>query len=169
MWRMARHLISLLYSKSVGGCCGDECMMGDHSNSTAMARAAVADARREAARAQARLAEALVRYADCRIAEAQADSHACGPGRPKPGEFIADELSLLLRDQPYPVRCLLARSRRMAADLPTVWEAFRRGDLDAEQIRVIDRVASKVTEANTLAAIDDQGVSAFLCKRMTWV
>ena len=34
--------------------------------------------------------------------------------RPKPGEFVADELSLLLRDQPYQVRCLLARTRRLA-------------------------------------------------------
>jgi len=40
----------------------------------------------------------------------------------------------------------------MAADLPTVWEGFRRGDLDVEQIRVIDRVARRVTEAATLAA-----------------
>jgi hypothetical protein len=44
--------------------------------------------------------------------------------------------------------------------LPTVWEAFQRGELDAEQIRVIDRVARKVTEANTLAAIDDQVIEA---------
>ena len=135
-------------------------MTGDQHDSRA-AREAVADARREAARAQARLAEAAVRYADCRIA----DDSAAGvgseaPQRSKPGEFVADELSLLLRDQPYPVRCLLARSRRMAADLPTVWEAFQRGELDAEQIRVIDRVARKVTEANTLAAIDDQVIDA---------
>jgi Domain of unknown function (DUF222) len=101
-----------------------------------------------------------VRYADCRIADEQTDNHASGPGRPKPAEFVADELSLLLRDQPYQVRCLLARSRRMAKDLPTVWEGFRRGDLDADQIRVIDRVARKVTEASTLAAIDDQVIDA---------
>jgi hypothetical protein len=101
-----------------------------------------------------------VRYADSRIADEQADSHLSGPGRPQPGEFVADELSLLLRDQPYPVRCLLARSRRMAKDLPTVWEAFKRGELNAEQIRVIDRVARRVTEASTLAAIDDQVIDA---------
>ncbi|HET6758770.1 MAG TPA: DUF222 domain-containing protein, partial [Propionibacteriaceae bacterium] len=134
-------------------------MTGDQHDSRA-ALEAVADARREAARAQARLAEAAVRYADCRIADEQADSHPSGPGRPQPGEFVADELSLLLRDQPYPVRCLLARSRRMAKDLPTVWEAFKRGELDAEQIRVIDRVARRVTEASTLAAIDDQAIDA---------
>jgi len=66
----------------------------------------------------------------------------------------------MLRDQPYQVRCLLARSRRLAAGLPTVWEGFRRGDLDGEQIRVIDRVARRVTEAATLAAIDDQVIDA---------
>ncbi len=67
---------------------------------------------------------------------------------------------MILRDQPYQVRCLLARTRRLADGLPTVWEAFRRGDLDAEQIRVIDRVARRVTEAATLAAIDDQVIEA---------
>ena len=48
----------------------------------------------------------------------------------------------------------------MAKDLPTVWEGLRRGDLDAEQIRVIDRVARRVTKAATLAAIDDQLIDA---------
>ncbi|HEU4907311.1 MAG TPA: DUF222 domain-containing protein [Propionibacteriaceae bacterium] len=94
-----------------------------------------------------------MRYADARIAQesvAAPESEAPRSNRPKPGEFVADELSVMLRDQPYQVRCLLARTRRMAADLPTVWEAFKRGDLDAEQIRVIDRVARRVTEANTL-------------------
>ena len=66
----------------------------------------------------------------------------------------------MLRDQPYQVRCLVARARRMAAGLPTVWEAFRHGELDAEQMRVIDRVARRVTETATLAALDDQAVDA---------
>ncbi len=97
-----------------------------------------------------------------RIAEAVASA---GPGVPKlnrakPGEFVADELALMLRDQPYQVRCLLARSRRLASGLPTVWEAFQRGEMDADQIRVIDRVARRVTEASTLAAIDEQAVDA---------
>lgn len=35
---------------------------------------------------------------------------------------MADELAAMLREQPYQLRCLLARSRRLAADLPTVWE-----------------------------------------------
>ncbi len=66
----------------------------------------------------------------------------------------------MLRGQPYQVRCLVARARRMAAALPTVWEAFRRGEMDADQMRVIDRVARRVTETATLAAIDEQAVDA---------
>ena len=82
-----------------------------------------------------------------RIAEETTDAPSSGFGeltRPKPGEFVSDELSLLLRDQPYQIRCLLARTRRLATGLPTVWEAFRRGDVDAEQIRVIVRVARRM-------------------------
>ena len=138
-------------------------MTGDHHDDCSAAREAVSDARREAAAAMARLAKAAVAYADVRIADESAAgpySEVPKPNRPKPGEFVADELSMILRDQPYQVRCLLARTRRLANDLPTVWQAFRRGDVDAEQIRVIDRVARRVTEAATLAAIDDQVIEA---------
>jgi hypothetical protein len=137
-------------------------MTGDEKQTAATARDAVEDARRDAARAQARLARAGVRYADERIAEtsAAADSGLARLNRAKPGEFVADELAAMLREQPYQVRCLLARSRRLAADLPTVWEAFKCGELDAEQIRVIDRIARRVTEPSTLAALDEQAVDA---------
>ena len=138
-------------------------MTGEEQDDQATGRDAVADARREVARAQARLAELAVRYADARIGEettAAPKSEMPGFKRPKPGEFVPDELSVILRDQPYQVRCLLARTRRVAAGLPAVWEAFERGDVDADQVRVIDRVARRVTEAATLAAIDDQVIDA---------
>jgi hypothetical protein len=38
--------------------------------------------------------------------------------------------------------------------------AFKCGELDAEQIRVIDRIARRVTEPSTLAALDEQAVDA---------
>lgn len=72
------------------------------------------DARCEAAAALARLAEAAVRYADSRIAEDTAAAFGSGSGRlkrAKPGEFVADELALMLREQPYSVRCLVAARR----------------------------------------------------------
>jgi Domain of unknown function (DUF222) len=138
-------------------------MTGDDQADSFTLCDAVKDARREAAAALARPAEAAVRYADSRIAEDTAAASGSGPERLRratPGEFVADELALMLREQPYSVRCLVARSRRLAADLPTVWEAFRCGDLDVEQVRVIDRVARRITESDTLAAIDDQAVQA---------
>jgi hypothetical protein len=138
-------------------------MSGDDQIDSSTARAAVEAARREAAAAMARLAEAVVRYADCRLAEDTAAGTRSGLSRRKrgkPSDFVADEVALMLREQPYTVRCLLARSRQLAADLPTVWEAFGRGDLEIEQVRVIDRVARRVTESDTLAAIDDEAVQA---------
>jgi hypothetical protein len=138
-------------------------MTGDRQDDSSTLADAVKDARREAAAALARLAGAAVRYADARLAEATADAADFSPGRfkrPRPGEFVADELALMLRDQPYQVRYLLARSRRIAADLPTVWEAFLCGNVDAEQVRVIDRVARRVTAPHTLAAIDERAVEA---------
>ena len=41
-----------------------------------------------------------------------------------------------------------------------MWQAFSDGDLDAEQVRVIDRVARRVSEPLTLTAIDEQSVEA---------
>jgi hypothetical protein len=124
----------------------------------------IAVARRKAAAAQAELAAACVKYADARTAAdwrtADADDRQAALGRARPGEFVADEVSLLLREQPFTVRRLVARSRGLAVDLPTVWQAFRTGEGDAEQVRVIDRVARRVTEAHTLAAVDDQVVEA---------
>src|SRR5690348_7780404 len=113
-------------SKSVTACWEHEVMTGDDQHDTWTAREAVVVARRDAAVAQARLAEATVRYADARIAGDIAAGVGSGwRSRAKPGEFVPDELALLLRDQPYQVRCLVARARRMAGALPTVWEAFR--------------------------------------------
>ncbi len=66
----------------------------------------------------------------------------------------------MLREQPYTVRCLIARSRRLSTAMPTVWQAYRDGELDAEQVTVIDRVARRVCQPLTLTAIDEQSVQA---------
>jgi hypothetical protein len=135
---------------------------GDRLEAIDAAWSDLAAARRAAAIAMAHLAESCVRFADIRT---EADHQEIEAGRhtshqAKPGEFVADEVSLLLREQPYHVRCLIARSRRLAAGLPTVWQAFCTGDLDAEQVRIIDRVARRTAENHTLVAIDEQVVEA---------
>jgi hypothetical protein len=116
------------------------CMTGDDQADSSTLRDVVKDARREAAAALARLAEAAVRYADNRTAEDTAAASGLGSGRlkrAKPGEFVADELALMLRDQPYQVRCLLARSRRMAADLPTDLRTPLRTGASEEEIAAL--------------------------------
>jgi hypothetical protein len=137
---------------------------GQSADPVVTAGADLACARRLAAAAQARLAEAAVRYADLRTA---ADHHhdrsrgaRTGPGRPTSGEFATDEVAVVLRQPSWNTRCLLARSRRLAASLPAVWEAFRRGDIDPDQLRIIDRVARRATHPATLTAIDDHAVPA---------
>jgi hypothetical protein len=144
----------------VGAGCEDEGMREQDLEDIGAVSSEVAAARREAAMALARLAEISMKYADVRTASDREDAAIPKPGRAKPGEFVADELSLMLREQPYAVRCLIARSRRLSAAMPTVWQAYRDGDLDAEQVGVIDRVARRVCEPLTLAAIDEQSVEA---------
>ena len=46
--------------------------------------------------------------------------------------------------------------------LPTVWAAHQGGELDLEQVRMIDRVARRATEPGTLAALDEHAVDATL-------
>ncbi len=83
---------------------------------------------------------ALRRSTDCRKTPMPAPS-GFGTSRAKPGEFVADEVSLLIRDQPYQVRCLIARTRRTGRPAHRVGR-LPAGDVDAEQVRVIDRVAA---------------------------
>jgi hypothetical protein len=144
----------------VSGVWEHEGVIGEESEDLRAVGNEVAAARRQAARALASLAEVAMRYAEMRTALDRQDAAVGRPGRARGGEFVADELSLMLREQPYAVRCLIARSRRLAAELPTVWQAYRAGDLDAEQVRVIDRVARRVAEPLTLTAIDEQSVEA---------
>lgn len=134
----------------------------DEFGDLAEARYDIEAARREAAAASARLAAACVRFADRRTSANQqrlgSDDRLAG--EVKLGEFVADEVSLVLREQPYHVRCMIARSRRLATGLPTVWTAYLAGEVDADQIRVIDCIARRVAENHTLAAIDDRVVEA---------
>jgi Domain of unknown function (DUF222) len=138
----------------------------------ARCRAAVVEARRVAAASSAGLAGAAVRFADARIRaeRARAGQQArdgqgaarvaarVAVGVPGPGALVAEEVSLLLREPGWAVARLLTRTRRLAGGLPTVWQACRRGEVDPEQARVVDRVARRATEAATIAAVEEAAV-----------
>jgi hypothetical protein len=126
--------------------------------------AAVRDARRALAVTQAQLAEAALTYADARRADDRRDPafgiDSSGRARARPGEFAADEMAVMLLGDPWAVRRLVARSRRVRAGLPTVWAAHLCGEVDSDQVREIDRAARRATQASTVGAIDVGAVSA---------
>lgn len=133
--------------------------MGDDGLSDLFGSIAVA--RREIAASQARLASLCVAYAEGRRAQEVADRGGGGGSpRVRVGEFVADEVSVVLGVSPWEARCLVARSRRVARSLPEVAAAAVRGELDADRVREIDRVARLVVEPATLVAIDEGVVTA---------
>ena len=114
--------------------------------------------------AQAALAEAALAYADSRR-QTDADDptfglDSRGASRARAGEFAPDELAVMWCDNPWRVRRLLARCGRVRSGLPTVWEAHRRGEVDADQLQVIDRAARRAAEDSTRAQIDARVVDA---------
>lgn len=130
----------------------------------ASAGALVSDARRQVAIGQYHLAIACLAYADLRLERERAELPPDIRGRVRPGEFVADELALMLRQQPWHVRCLVNRTRRIQSGLPIVWKGFAAGDVDAEQVLMIDRVARRATKLATVTAIDEQAVGAAACR-----
>src|SRR4051812_2003798 len=124
---------------------------------------AARDARRLLVQAQAALAEAALAYAESRRqqdAEDRSSQVGAGLVRVRPGEFAADELAVMWCDNPWQIRRLLARCGRVRTGLPTVWDAHRRGDVDADQLLVIDRAARRAAEDATRVQIDARAVDA---------
>lgn len=113
------------------------------------------------AAAQADLAALVVLFADRRIADDEACSTAGSElrGRARPGEFVADEVSLALRMSVWEAQRLLARSRRLRTGLPTVWAAGLAGRLDESRLVRIDRAARLVLDPHVLAMLDEQVVA----------
>ncbi len=114
--------------------------------------------------AQAALAEAALAYADSRRHTDAGDPSfgldSRGAGRARAGEFAPDELAVMWCDNPWRVRRLLARCARVRSGLPNVWEAHRRGEVDADQVQVIDRAARRAAEDATRVQIDARVVDA---------
>jgi Domain of unknown function (DUF222) len=125
---------------------------------------AAREARRVLVRAQAAAAEAALAYAVERRCREGADPgfgrDSAGVLRVRAGEFAADELAVMWCDDPWRVRRLLARCARVRSGLPAVWEAHRRGEVDADQLLVIDRAARRATQDATRVQIDTRVVEA---------
>lgn len=121
---------------------------------------------RLAAAAQAELTALLVAFAERRIADDRADPR-CDPtlpGRARPGEFVADELSLALSMSVWETRRLLNRSRRLRASMQAVWAAGLAGRLDPPRLAAIDGAARLVLDPHVLTILDEQVVEVAVRK-----
>lgn len=135
------------------------------SSATALLDAVVALQQRVAA-AQAELAAAVLAFADRRVCDDEADPPAGPgvPGRARPGEFVADEVSLALRVSMWEAQRLLARSRRLRSGMPSVWAAGLSGRLDQPRLVAIDRAGRLVLDPRVLVRLDEQVVEVAAMK-----
>lgn len=144
--------------------------MSSSSNLSSLSVEALVDAlvalQQRVAAAQAELAAAVVALADRRIADDEADavSDRLRAGQARPGEFVADEVSLALTMSVWEAQRLLARSRRLRTGLPTVWAAGLAGRLGQPRLVAIDRAARLVLDAHVLAMLDEQVVEVAAAK-----
>ena len=89
---------------------------------------------RDLSKAQARLAQLMVEFADSRK---RADRHRLaglessgGEPRYKPGEFAAMEIGLAVTATRHSVQRVVARAGRLQAEAPDVWDAWIAGDIN---------------------------------------
>lgn len=128
----------------------------------------IAEQRRTAAREEARLAGQLLTFVDARRASdakiQAADEVAGREPRFKPGEFAADELSLATTLSVYDVQCLVARTRRIQHRLPSVWDAWRAGDIDGEKVRLIDKCLRRLCGDEAVFRLELEVIDAAIAK-----
>lgn len=70
--------------------------------------------------------------------------------------FAADELGLALRLPTVTVQQMLARTRRVRARLPQVWDLHVAGRIDAYRVQIIDEAAQRLVFGDSLLALDAQ-------------
>lgn len=114
----------------------------------------LAEAKIAQARAEARVLNLMIEYADAAQAEAELEKN-----RTKRGylvSVIADELAAELGSSVHWVQHTLGRARLARAKLPRTWEAFRAGQISAYAIREIGRHASRLELDDSFAQIDSR-------------
>ena len=102
--------------------------------------------RRVLARAQARNAELMVAFADTRTGldkQRIAGLRAGGvDARYSAGEFAANEVSMACSTSRYVAQRVIAMTRRVRAEAPDAWDAWRAGDIDHDKALRINRLCS---------------------------
>ncbi|HYN72533.1 MAG TPA: hypothetical protein VES60_08535, partial [Nakamurella sp.] len=107
---------------------------------------------KELAKAQARCAGLILEFAETRSAcdrQIIADREAAGvDARYKAGEFAGTEISMALRESKHSVQNTMVIGRRLRADTPDAWDAWRAGDINYDKAERISRTLGKLVRDN---------------------
>ena len=122
---------------------------------------------RELARAQARCAGLMIDFAETRSVcdrNVIAEREAAGvEARYKAGEFAGLEISLALRESKYAVQRTMVVARRLRADTPDAWDAWRAGDITYDKAERISRTLGRLVRDNSKASFECGGCG---CRRL---
>lgn len=111
----------------------------------------------ERGRIEAAIASRMLEFSDLRRRQSELalDSDI---GRLE-ASFAADELSLVLLQAPMTVQCRLAAARRVRGLLPVAWNAFVRGVLDQQRMRLVGEAVDKLESNHSIIELDDRVVA----------
>jgi len=123
---------------------------------------------RELARAQARCAGLMIDFAETRSVcdrNVIAEREAAGvEARHKAGEFAGLEISMALKESKYAVQRTMVVARRLRADTPDAWDAWRAGDITYDKAERISRTLGRLVRDNSKALLNAVVVDVAVCK-----
>lgn len=112
---------------------------------------------RRIAALEAELAKEMLDFTDRRRRESQRHDNPA-LARLEAG-FAADEIGVALNLSTKRVQDQVAQACRVRGMLPSVWAAWRRGDIDRFAVWKIDQAASRLTSRMSVAELDDRAGS----------
>ena len=142
---------------------------GDRENSQAAALVDELVAQgRVLAKAQARHAALMLEFSDIRrrcdhrvIADREAAG--CDP-RYRPAEFAAMEIGLAVRASKHSVQQMMSMTRRLQAETPDAWDAWRAGDINHAKAIRINRAVRRLVRDETKRMLNMTVVDVAVCK-----
>jgi len=120
------------------------------------------------AREQAEFASLMVQFADARLIEDKrtiADRSALGlDARYKAGEFAAREISMAVTSSKRSAERTAAMARRLQAEAPDAWDAWRAGDIDHEKVVRINRALRLLVADRSKELLNTVVVDVAICR-----
>src|SRR5664279_4002769 len=120
------------------------------------------------AQAQAEFASLMVHFADARrVEDKQYIAHRSAEGLDahyKAGEFAAREISMAVTSSKRTAERTAAMSRRLQAEAPDAWDAWRAGDIDQEKAVRINRALRLLVSDRSKQFLNNLVVDVAICR-----